>query len=137
MLKINFNVARMVANERQMAESTGARSYSHSRRLSDPDVFAEVCSRGFAILPRYLHGPQLASLQAAAQRALPPYASLGVEDGRPQQLDVLPAANAVPSSSVDFPCAPTRSKCERTHGRKPLMPLRSRCRACAVVTQVF
>jgi hypothetical protein len=91
------------ATEREMAESTGAQTHSPGRRLSDPDVFEELSTRGYAILPGYLSGPTLARLQEAAQRVLPRYDSLGVEDGRPVQRDALPPANAVPSASASFP----------------------------------
>ena len=63
----------MAAPEREMAQSTGARLHSPSRQLSDEDVFSDLCTQGYAILPSYLRGTRLAALQAAAGRALPCY----------------------------------------------------------------
>jgi hypothetical protein len=83
----------MAAPEREMAQSTGARLHSPSRQLSDEDVFSDLCTQGYAILPSYLRGTRLAALQAAAGRALPCYKYAA--EGSQAAEGVLPAANAV------------------------------------------
>ena len=36
--------------EREMAQSTGVRQHSSARTLSDPDVWDDLCSQGYAIV---------------------------------------------------------------------------------------
>ena len=36
--------------QREMAQSTGVRQHSSARTLSDPDVWDDLCTQGYAIV---------------------------------------------------------------------------------------
>ena len=83
----------------EMARGSGVQHHSTRRRLSDESVFDDLSSQGYAILPNYISGLQLRKLQTAVQNSLLRYEDL---DDRPP-VGTLPAPNAVPSRSVNFP----------------------------------